>query len=184
MPPNALRECGSASPLLPRAPPPRPAQAYKLRQVQSTHIKPESGRLMLVLHVRRGGAGRGGAAPCWARAMPASCTRAPHHLPQPLKGPPSPLTTTPPPQDVSSPIPADHISNTNPLVGGAPLPPPAAAELLELQTKLAYHARRLFRHEARCCCRGRGKGRGRGRERERQRVPQRDHRRRCPPAQL
>lgn len=27
------------------------AQAYKLRQVQSTFIKPESGRLMLVLHV-------------------------------------------------------------------------------------------------------------------------------------
>ena len=26
-------------------------QAYKLRQVQATYIKPESGRLMLVLHV-------------------------------------------------------------------------------------------------------------------------------------
>ena len=28
-------------------------QTYKLRQVQSTYIKPDSGRLMLVLHVSR-----------------------------------------------------------------------------------------------------------------------------------
>ncbi|PRW58932.1 CUGBP Elav-like family member 5 [Chlorella sorokiniana] len=74
-------------------------KAYKLRQVQSTYIKPESQRLMLVLH------------------------------------------------DVSSPIPADHISNTNPLLGSGPLPAAAEAELLELHSKLAFHGRRLFRHE-------------------------------------
>ena len=31
---------------------PAPSQSYKLRQIVSTHVKPESGRLMLVLHVR------------------------------------------------------------------------------------------------------------------------------------
>lgn len=51
-------------------------------------------------------------------------------------------------QDVSSPIPAEHISNTNPLLS-SPLPAPAEAELLELHSKLAFHGRRLFSHEAR-----------------------------------
>lgn len=37
-----------------------PHQAYKLRQVQATHIKPESGRLMLVLHVSAGSVQRAG----------------------------------------------------------------------------------------------------------------------------
>lgn len=57
--------------------------------------------------------------------------------------------TVRPSQDVSSPIPADHISNTNPLLGSAPLPAAAEAELLELHSKLAFHGRRLFRHEVR-----------------------------------
>lgn len=57
-----------------------------------------------------------------------------------------------PSQDVSSPIPADHISNTNPLLGSAPLPAAAEAELLELHSKLAFHGRRLFRHEVRGEC--------------------------------
>lgn len=48
---------------------------------------------------------------------------------------------------MSSPIPADHISNTNPLAGSHPLAGPAEAELLELHSKLAFHGRRLFRHE-------------------------------------
>lgn len=41
--------------ILPHDPPP---QAYKLRQVSATYIKPETQRLMLVLHVSsRGSAG-------------------------------------------------------------------------------------------------------------------------------
>ncbi|KAI3438982.1 hypothetical protein D9Q98_001396 [Chlorella vulgaris] len=76
-------------------------KTYKLRQIQSSFIKPESSRLMLVLH------------------------------------------------DVNSPIPAEHISNTNPLAlaPGEALGSSAEGELLELQAKLAFHGRRLFRHE-------------------------------------
>ena len=50
---------------------------------------------------------------------------------------------------MSSPIPADHISNTNPLLGSGSgaLPAAAEAELLELHSKLAFHGRRMFRHE-------------------------------------
>jgi hypothetical protein len=52
-------------------------------------------------------------------------------------------------QDVNSPIPAEHISNTNPLAlaPGQVLGGSAEGELLELQAKLAFHGRRLFRHE-------------------------------------
>lgn len=69
---------------------------------------------------------------------------------------------------MTSPIPADHISNTNPISGmadggqagkkgdgqaaaegGQAAPAGGEAELLELQARLAYHGRRLFRHEVR-----------------------------------
>lgn len=49
---------------------------------------------------------------------------------------------------MNSPIPADHISNTNPLLPGAPPGNAAEGEVLELAAKLAFHGRRLFRHEA------------------------------------
>lgn len=52
---------------------------------------------------------------------------------------------------MNSPIPAEHISNTNPLAlaPGEALGSSAEGELLELQAKLAFHGRRLFRHEVR-----------------------------------
>jgi hypothetical protein len=52
-------------------------------------------------------------------------------------------------QDVTTHIPSDHISNTNPMLAPPPSLPgaPPEAELLELQAKLAFHGRRLFRHE-------------------------------------
>jgi hypothetical protein len=45
--------CVASSLPLPCLVPPWLVQTYKLRQVQSTYIKPNSGRLMLVLHVSR-----------------------------------------------------------------------------------------------------------------------------------
>ena len=138
-------------------PAPAPLQAYKLRQVQSTYIKPESQRLMLVLHV----SAQRAHSLCMPRAggVPACLPGIPVRAPARPPAAGALLSTAsevfrlvtlslPCLQDVSSPIPADHISNTNPM-HGSQLPAAAEAELLELHSKLAFHGRRLFRHEVR-----------------------------------
>lgn len=101
-----VQEC--CPPLHPLAP--LPLQAYKLRLVQGTFVKPETGRLMLVLHVRRASGGQAaglalnaehGRAQLGYGLSALACSPAEPHYPQCCPCGPSPTVclrrTSPPP---------------------------------------------------------------------------------------